>query len=463
MNAFALHRAGRCSEAIRILSGVARVAPHLGYEHVLTSWVWDAREPLDAQALEHLARLLTDVLSTTIGFNRLRPGERTLLAPFAGLASVLSQRDLEAPHVLAPASGLLRRAGRVAEALEVARRVPGVHGRVQEGLAKRVLGEGALACEAFEAAAAALALLQGIPGEDPEVAGLRAACGAPVDPEALERVALLDALRRETGYVALETPADPSANLLSDPRHWADSPVKTTVAGWECPTNRLVLALLRGHTDVRRVAYAIAFDDFERPVLAQVRGSEPLWVEREGVVVQACEAPSAELRADLARVVTAAGTGTRTERLAAILAGARRLKASAQELQAAMVHPPAELAHDDVPRHVYLYQVACACALTSLPSRDGLQALESLIFGPVDWASGAAIVALGEWVRAEPAIAIAGRALLLAAIDDLLPHECEPRFWPLMGALTYLPGVPPSAHDALKAWFTRTHPEEQRN
>jgi hypothetical protein len=110
---------------------------------------------------------------------------------------------------------------------------------------------------------------------------------------------------------------------------------------------------------------------------------------------------------------------------------------------------------------VYWYQIACASALTSLPTREGLSALEAIVFGPVDWASGAAVVALGEWVRLEPAVALPGRALLIAAVDDLLPHTCEPRFWPLIGAFEQLPGVPPWCNERLKAWLREMYPPEE--
>jgi hypothetical protein len=70
----------------------------------------------------------------------------------------------------------------------------------------------------------------------------------------------------------------------------------------------------------------------------------------------------------------------------------------------------------------------------------------------VDWVSAAAVVALGEWIRAEPSAAIPGRALLIEAVRDLLPHSSEPRFWPLYAALSTIPAVPPSSVGTLKEW-----------
>ena len=69
-------------------------------------------------------------------------------------------------------------------------------------------------------------------------------------------------------------------------------------------------------------------------------------------------------------------------------------------------------------------------------------------------------MALGEWVRLDPAVANRGRAMLIGAVDDLIPHSCEPRFWPLFGALMHLPGVPKRSLDALRSWFAANNPEE---
>ncbi len=49
------------------------------------------------------------------------------------------------------------------------------------------------------------------------------------------------------------------------------------------------------------------------------------------------------------------------------------------------------------------------------------------------------------------------RALLMDVVDDLLPHSCEPRFFPLACALATLPGVPPELlREKLGSWF-RAH------
>lgn len=45
--------------------------------------------------------------------------------------------------------------------------------------------------------------------------------------------------------------------------------------------------------------------------------------------------------------------------------------------------------------------------------------------------------------------------MLCAAADDLLDHSCEPRFWPLLQALSTLPGVPDETLEKLREWHRK--------
>ena len=465
--AFALRRAGDLDTAIDILADVTAAAPNRGFEHALTSWCAE-RATLDPGAAWKLAKLLVDVNSSTIGLNQLLDGERHLLGSFAGVAEA-SARLATTPDQLGGAAGLFRRLGRVADSLELAQRVPGAPGQVMQGLAHRAAGDGLSSLAAFELAerldpGAAYAVerarasyvageteraagLLPIDSQDTEVAALRTRCARP-EATASARVAALDAIRRSTA-TSTDFPHDATANVFSQLEPGIGrGEMSLTVSGWESPTNRLLAALFAGHCEVDKVSYTRTFTDFERPVMAQRRGAMAAWVERGGVPCQAFKEPSADLRSALAN----ASEWTVPSQLAEATVFAT---VSVKDLIAAMVHPPTRLGEDaaELPENVFDYQVACAVALTSHGPGAGLDALESLIFGPVDWVSAAAVVALGEWTHRSAAVAHKGRALLLAAIDDLLPHNAEPRFFPLLSALLFLPGVPQSANEALRRWY----------
>jgi hypothetical protein len=465
--AFALHKANEVDKAIDILADVTAVAPHVGFEHALTTWC--AGQPaLSSSAALKVARLLVEVNATTIGLNHLLEGERHLLGSFAGVAGACAGLTASGEQ-LGGAAGVLRRLGRSADSLDLARKIPGVPGRVTEGLAHRSAGDGLAAHAAFEAAerldpkanysverarslfvageAARAAALLPVDSAEPEIVGLHARCEQP-GPTADARLAALDALRRSTAP-AIDFPRDATARLFSQLEPGMQLMGVTSVSGWESPTNRLLAALLAGHSDVARASYARTFTDFERPVMAQRRGRLAAWVERSGVPVQAFPEPTTELRAALAE----ASDLTVASQLAEASAFAT---VSVEHLIAAMVHPPVLLAAEPsaLPESVFDYQVACALALSAHGPGAGLEALESLVFGPVDWVSAAAVVALGEWTHRRAGVAHKGRALLLAAIDDLLPHSAEPRFVPLLAALKFLPGVPKSAGKALHDWYS---------
>lgn len=125
----------------------------------------------------------------------------------------------------------------------------------------------------------------------------------------------------------------------------------------------------------------------------------------------------------------------------------------AQHLLATMLHPPAAPEHvhplDWVPR----VQVAAALILAFTPS--GHRVLQSLALGPVDWCVDAAIVALGELARRNPA-AWPSIEPLFAYLRGQIPKEGFTCYaYPL--ACTWLRLVPagdPRAAE-LQAWHDR--------
>lgn len=469
VRAFALHRAGRRDEGIGLLVQVAATMPHLGYEHALTAWI--AEGPLTEETRLGVARLLGVALNGTIGLHRLLPGERALLISLAEVgAAVVRQGD---PGPAAPmVSGMLRRVGRIDEALAVAERAEGADGCIQKGLALRARGDGAGALAAFDAAARldgdsyaaerarCLFVLHDHAGvteqlagvhfnDDPELLALAEAATRAPDP-AVDPVDQLDAWRREAVTLRLAPPSDATANIFASlpSGHQAMS---VAVTGWESPSNRLLVALLDGTDDPTAAAYAAELPPLPRDPTAQVRGHDPAWHLVDGVLVQALPRPPAAL---VARLAAAASDVTALDdawRAGAALAATLRPE-DARDLVAALVYPPTDAGWASLPEGLYRYQVVGACALASLPRDVALPRLESLVFGPVDWISGAAASALGELAHHDAASAFAARALLLDAVADLLPSASEPRFSPLLHALSGLPAVPPSALAKLRAW-----------
>ena len=424
LRAHALHRAGRLDEAVDTLASVVAALPHLGLESVLALWLALAKakgRTLGWQAQQRVAHALVMAGESTIGLHRLHAGERALLEGFGELADSLLALG---PASTWAAAGLLRRVGRCEAALAALDTVSTGElefTSIQRGLALRTLGQGARAAEAFAAAAQAapgdskysveqarcwfvagdagraLELLDGAGDDDPEVARLREACKSLPDGD---RVAFLDRLRRDA-HVSLEAPSDATANLLRDGRIAPGSNLRVAVSGWESPSNRLAVALFGRRTwRVEEAAYTVTEVPLEPDPLSRRRGAAlAMWRREGGVARQAQPAPPLALAAGLARIAVEAEDVAGLWDAAGDLAGTLEGTA-AEELAAAMVHPPADDAFlRTFPDGLFRHQVAGACAVAQLPWSAAQPILESLVFGPVDWTSAAAIVALGELAR----------------------------------------------------------------
>ncbi len=483
VRAHALHRAGRLDEAIVSLALVAEQMPALGFELVLAGWLVAARARgvvLGEPGSGRIARLLSSVAASTVGVHRLRPGERALLAGYGELAEAAAAcvtDDVAASMV----AGMLRRMGRCDEALDVVSDRRHELCSIQKGLALRTKGDGARAAEAFAAAATAFgpgdlsftieqarswfvagdfgkasAILRPLlPSEDPETARLAEACAVGMGGD---RVAVLDGFCRVARQPDLETPRDATARAFTidsiQPK--PGEGVKLAVAGWESPSNRLLAALYSARTsDVTKVDYTLAQSELPFDPASSRRGeSTPLWVVRDGVLVQGVPEPPVDLRRAIA-VVAAEGHAIDDLWDAAVkLAGTLELR-RAPEIAASMVYPPTDPEWLlTLPNGLYRYQVACACVLAALPGgwETTRPIFESLLFGPIDWASGAAIVALGQLAQRDARAARHALALLSDVVPDLLPHSCEPRFAPLMRTLQSLPCVAPSLTETLATY-----------
>lgn len=486
LRAHGLHRAGRSDDAIVHLAQVASALPDVGLERVLARWL-TARRAGDARpspdAWRQLAALLASAATSTIGLHRLLPGEQALLAGYAELAVACA--SCAPPGLVAGAvSGVLRRVGRGELALRVVdvEDLAPVLVHSQRALALRALGDGAGAAKEFAAAAAlnpepvyvieqarswfvageharARALLAQLPpGDDPEVEVLARACDEPAvdDP-----IAALDRMRRHVIAPTAEPPSDATMNGLRNHRGQLGSPgqsaITIAVSGWESPSNRLLIALYAtGTGDVSTAAYSAEPGALDVDPTSHRRGdAPPVWAVRDGIVAPVGPPPAPALRRELADVAASgAGLALLWERAGVV--AARLDGAQAGEVARAMVHPPEDAAFlATLPEGLYRYQIAGAYVLAQLPAPWSVRApvLTTLLFGPIDWVSAAAVLALGQLALQDAEAAPQIRALLIDAVDDLLPHACEPRAIPLLEVLARIPAVPPHARSRLKAWF----------
>lgn len=449
LEAFALRRVGRVDEAVVLLAQLTEVFPGRRFETLLAAWILTARTAgttLKTETLDQLTRLLMTAGESTIGLHRLLPGERELLSGYEALAdAALDGQGTE--HLRFSASGLYRRLGLFKKALAAVEGQTGYFALIQRGLAQRASGDAAAALATFQAAAklpeatqsdtleqvrchlalgqlpAAKELLATVPAEElqkaPELQGLQFFLENPPKGDVIDA---LDALRR-TLRGPIEQPGDATANIFREHREKlppGTTRMKLAVDGWESPSNHLMVALFTSGTSE----------------LAQ--GS-----------LAACGSSSV-----FAEVWARAGEL------------AKKVSTTPAELMTAMVHPPSDPAWlEGLPDALYRYQVATACVLAQLPRpwSELKGPFESLLFGPVDWTSAAAVMALGEKARRDPEASREALQLLSDVTADLLPHTAEPRAHPLMMELGTLPTVADEVRRTLTAWYAKQFPGEEKS
>jgi hypothetical protein len=490
LRAWLLRRGGRIDEALDLLAQLVQSFPNHRFETIAATWLVAARvsgAKVSDDAVAHLMGSLVFVGESTIGIHVLQGGERELLSGYEALADVLLEGGGN-PNLPWVAAGVYRRLGLTKKALAALDGVGGYFGHIQRGLALRASGDARGALVEFTAAGqmpdattsdtlervrchfalddfdAALELLDGVAvNDDPELLGLIALCKARVPVGTpLAGVAKLDRLRRQLHARALICPPDATANILVQNGHQFEvgkTKLSMAISGWESPSNRLLIALYAaGTSDTTNVEMTMTEPTFgERNPRAQSRGAPAAtWKWVNDVPVQRAPAPPASLRARLADLAGDASTGLLEidERAGAVAA---ELTCSPAELMAAMVHAPEGASFlSQLPHGLVRYQQAAACVLARRPWAECGPALESLIYGPIDWSSAAAIDALALRVRREAEGAREGLELLISATRDLLPHDCEPRALSLAHALNWLPGVPREAKARVEEWW-RAH------
>lgn len=476
LRAWALQRRGS-PEAIRLLARAAIAVPNRGLELVLASWLvarHAAGQELPDAERQLCYRYLASVLDSTIGLHRLWPGEHRLLEGAIDCAAALA--DFSHDELgLTLLSALLRRAGRVEEALALT--APGAaRGEVlalrANALALRTAGRGAEAALGF-------AQVHGLEPDPAELveqarswyvagkpeAGLEALRRVPLpwseEVVALERLLLhppsvdpladLDRLvrqHRQHGYLAPRRDASARARPHSRAESQlglADEPA------WEPPSARLVRALTSGSAAVADPSYAALLAELPFDPL-QGKRELTLWTMGSAGLQQAVPPPPKEVREAVARVATTTGDGLELLDAAALVA--RSFDAGqAPTFAHAMVHPP--VGQRAAPDALYRTQCAAAALIAHLPGPiagprgDTLRALAQ---GQADWPAAAAIFALAHLARHDAEAAPFARDALIEVVPLLVPHEGEPRAEQLSVALGSIPGVPPDSQSALAAW-----------
>jgi tetratricopeptide (TPR) repeat protein len=433
--AYLLADKGEREQALAIIAAVDEALPELGAVTLLVEWFDPAI--VSPEGRRALYGRLGAAGQIGIGRVRLLPGERAAVAPYAELAGRLATVETDS-SVLGVASGILRRAGRYEEALaaaERARDLGGTSALIALALAHRVGGKPEIAAEMFEQlfeqteepvylmeharaladagrfpeARAAVVRSAELSGSEPDAESqlfLEWVDGcAAGDPVALGRD--YDWVRRRATWQDLILDmADASTNMLNDPRIERGSKIEVSVNSLEAPSARLCLALHQGSgPDPRAVDYSFGEVPTPDPRLPRRDVRTLLWVERDGVMVQAVDPPSDEIRAVVAEVAAASSD------LSAAWDAAERLAPGARdrlvEVASAMVYPP-DVPDDETCVRWWLYrcQVAAACLIARADTRwvgsERRRLLLDLVRGPGDWTTASAVLVLGEIAVREP-------------------------------------------------------------
>ena len=427
---------GEHDEAIEIVAQVDQALPDLGTITLLLEWL-DVEKASESTRRIALSRI-ADAGRVGMGRLQLLKGERAAMAPYADLAARLVTNETD-PLVLSVGSGTLRRAGRHEEALAAA---TAAHNSGEESasialaLALRAAGRPDEAAELFSKTfemtgdpslllERARALCEA--GHNPEalqsIVQWTNVSGRPPDPEcellkewvegriARDPIAEgrdYDWIRRSAiGHGLISAMTDASTNVLEDPRVKRGTPIRIGVSSLESPSVRLTLALFAHHsTDPASVDYTYASVPTPDPRNPRAPVKTLLWRGEDGVMRQAVDPPSDEVREAVAAVAREAADLFACWEAAGRFAP--RFASTLDSVAAAMVYPidPPDGA-GSTPSWVYKSQVAAACIIARADTRwagsQRRQILIDLLRGPVDWTVAAAVLALGEVAVREPA------------------------------------------------------------
>jgi hypothetical protein len=254
------------------------------------------------------------------------------------------------------------------------------------------------------------------------------------------------------------------ANFVEEnPKAKAPISLKMTSSHLESGSVLLALALLVGKpTD--KLPYTYKSRPRPSPFAPLTAEGFVLWRESESTAVQALAPPSAqtlELVGNMAKLPQPSMADLRIR--------ARQLvhpQLDPMELVAAMVHPP-DLPPGSPPAfHVFHWQLCCAALVAELKPKEPWDAslrrdvLRTLIFGPPDWTTAAALIVLVEQALDDPCAMEDARDWL----DELVQFAPNQGHCPWAKAVAYahgsLPGLRPDLLSSLEPWLSQGESRE---
>jgi len=487
LRAWCRARRGELDPAVRLLCDVVRAKPSANY---LETWALDWLErpgAVEDLTPETAALLFMNALPRFSEAKALTATRLDQARRFAALVARYLRARASTPELAMAACGLHRKAGLFDEGLALARsavqQAPGWHSHVAEGLLLRQAGRPDEAEPCFRRAAAldpkdvtallelgdtwfdlerwdkAAAVYEEVLAREPGHAWATASlvwCRAPKLSDALDRLAKAgnrraQSLRWRQSWYAGSLPAvsDATAKALRHASSKGSTLKSLALSDVEAPSNLVAAALVFPGVRID-VAYShVATPDPREPV-APV--AHVLWKRDGDVLVPAVDPPPPDVLAHIAELATgrydAELVWARASRLARQLG-----PSSARALLACVVHPPPLPPERDAFDWVFRVQHTVACTLAHLDAGwDGSArraALMSLLHGPRDWSTEAAIVALAWLAREQPWIALDVYAAFLM-LDRARPSSggvCYEaallHFW------SGLPGMFPAERDEL--------------
>lgn len=500
-------RRGNLDDAFAMTVSIQVAIPHVDFQPWLEAIVDAAESSGRTLSPAPLLGAFGRLASRTVGVLHLRAGERALFAPWAELAARLASRSTDFGLAVA-ASGLLRRAGRHADALDVAERAANAHPTesmvwTQVGLALRGCGRFDEAVAAFErglsgeprtrdceiarvrydqgAFTEALAAFERHAGGEAEVSLAaeltQRALGRAVEQPTIARVfpdgaVTYDHLRRAligdgTGLGMMEASTNAIRQMLEqNPGAARPMDVQLTTTRLEPPSALLALALIATPDgDPARLSYTAEATPSHHPAQPLATGGLELWRLDGSIPTPAVERPSPAL---LALVETLALDAPAMSVLVARAKSAEMQSAlrdvDPAELAAAFVHPPPLPPEAFPDAHVIAWQRAVALLLAhqreSEPwlrsmRRDSLQ---RILTGPPDYTLAMGLVALTEVLLDTPEALDDARRWLdvvrRAGVDG--DGGC------LAGAVGHLtasvPAFAPEVRGAFAAWLDQPSP-----
>lgn len=455
VRAFIFARLGRLEEAVRLLNSVMQAKPDAGY---MDAWgpEWlgppGAVESLPPEVALHTA---AGALVRFPEYAGLTHRQGAALAFYIGLVQRVHAAHGEDGASLMVEIGLMRKAGRFDEALARAReavgRTPDWRTVMALGLTLRSMGRIAEAEEAFRRGLAidpdnvaanleiadmrlnrsdwpqALAEYESVLERQPEHPWAHPSalwCRWKMSPDSTLPRELIDlsrqSNRRADGLLAefrpyagfIPEPHDALASVLRQIQEKVEAGTRAGAGAMTCrlssleaPSNLIAFRLyLGGEVD-------LDVETIQSPDPRAAIGPAPyaLWTYDGARASPALPPPSGDTARQVAAIaMTELANGelwASASRVAACLGEER-----AADILAVMVYPPAPPDGVDVIEWVQRIQWTAAFVVAHLgsewegsPRRD---ALYSLLFGPRDWATEAAVIALGRLAREKPAIAV---------------------------------------------------------